>query len=77
MREEVQSIMLRNWDTAEMAKVVTFATGKVPLEASGNVTVERIREMGVDFISVHSITHSFKLADFSLLLSLERKNHAS
>jgi len=69
--------MLRNWDTAEMTKAVTFVTGKVPLEASGNVAVETIREMGVDFISVGLITHSFKFADLSLLLSLERKYYAS
>ena len=43
--------------------------GKKKLEASGNMTVERIKEVsetGVDFISVGAITHSVKALDISL-----------
>ena len=41
------------------------------IEVSGNMTVEKAREMaktGIDFISVGAITHSFKSLDMTLLL---------
>ena len=40
-------------------------------EASGNMTLERVKdvaELGVDFISVGSITHSAPVADISFLI---------
>jgi nicotinate-nucleotide pyrophosphorylase (carboxylating) len=41
------------------------------IEVSGNMTVEKVREMaktGIDFISVGAITHSFTSLDMTLLL---------
>jgi nicotinate-nucleotide pyrophosphorylase (carboxylating) len=41
------------------------------VEVSGNMTIEKVREMaktGIDFISVGAITHSFKSLDMTLLL---------
>jgi nicotinate-nucleotide pyrophosphorylase (carboxylating) len=41
----------------------------VKLEASGNVTLDNVREVGqtgVDYISVGALTHSAPAADFSL-----------
>ena len=67
----VDRIMLDNWDTKSTRKAVDSAAGKTPLEASGNMTVERAAEVartGVDFISVGSVTHSFASADLSLLI---------
>jgi len=52
-----------------MRKAVAFVKGKVPLEASGNVTlanVKQIAETGVDFISVGALTHSVPASDISL-----------
>ncbi len=66
----VEYIMLDNWDTASMREAVAFVAGRVPLEASGNMTVERVREVaatGVDLISVGALTHSAKALDISLL----------
>jgi nicotinate-nucleotide pyrophosphorylase (carboxylating) len=62
--------MLDNWDIESTRKAVSFVNKKVPLEASGNMTIERVREVaqtGVDFISVGALTHSFQSLDMSLL----------
>ncbi|HBH87626.1 MAG TPA: carboxylating nicotinate-nucleotide diphosphorylase [Syntrophaceae bacterium] len=62
-------IMLDNMTIADMRKAVETVRGKVPLEASGNVTlanVRKIAETGVDFISVGALTHSVQASDISL-----------
>ncbi|MHB9097000.1 MAG: carboxylating nicotinate-nucleotide diphosphorylase, partial [Syntrophales bacterium] len=46
--------------------------GRIPLEASGNMSLERIREVagtGVDLISVGALTHSVAAADISLTVT--------
>jgi len=63
------SVMLDNMGIAEMAEAVRRVGGKIPLEASGNMTLERVREVaatGVDWISVGALTHSAAAADISL-----------
>ncbi len=66
-------IMLDNMSLAEMREAARRGHGhKVLLEASGNVTLERLRaigETGVDFISVGAVTHSSPAADMSLLIT--------
>ncbi|MDD5712062.1 MAG: carboxylating nicotinate-nucleotide diphosphorylase [Smithellaceae bacterium] len=65
-------VMLDNMDLDQMKRAVEITGGRVPLEASGNVTLERVRaiaETGVDFISVGALTHSVQAADISLLIS--------
>lgn len=62
-------IMLDNMSIETMRQAVGLAAGRVPLEASGNMTLDRVRavaETGVDFISVGSLTHSAKAVDISL-----------
>jgi nicotinate-nucleotide pyrophosphorylase (carboxylating) len=62
-------IMLDNMTNEDMRKAVAIVNGKVPLEASGNVTlanVKKIAETGVDFISVGALTHSVSASDISL-----------
>ena len=62
-------IMLDNMEPAEMKRVVTFVAGRVLLEASGKVSLERVAEIartGVDFISVGALTHSYRAIDISL-----------
>jgi nicotinate-nucleotide pyrophosphorylase (carboxylating) len=71
LREPVDRIMLDNWSTEDMRRGVSRVDGHVELEASGNMSIERIREVaetGVDLISVGSITHSYKSLDLSLLI---------
>jgi nicotinate-nucleotide pyrophosphorylase (carboxylating) len=63
------TILLDNMGIAEMAEAVNRVAGKIPLEASGNMTLERVREVaatGVDLISVGALTHSVTAADISL-----------
>lgn len=62
-------IMLDNMPTEMMQQAVTLAGGRVPLEASGNMTLDRVRavaETGVDFISVGALTHSARAVDISM-----------
>ena len=62
-------IMLDNMVTEDMRKAVALIDGRALVEASGNVTVERVKEIaetGVDFISTGAITHSAAAADISL-----------
>jgi len=62
-------ILLDNMTVAQMRRAVALAGGKAKLEASGGVTlgkVRRIAETGVDYISVGAITHSAPAADIAL-----------
>ncbi len=62
-------IMLDNMDNELMSKCVKANNSKKKLEASGNMTVERIKSVsmtGVDYISVGGLTHSPKALDISL-----------
>lgn len=71
-------IMFDNMSVDEMAKAVKLVNGRVPLEASGNVTLANVRDVaatGVDYISSGSLTHSVSAADISLRVELrEEKN---
>ena len=62
-------IMLDNMTNEDMRKAVAVVNRKVPLEASGNITLANVRkvaETGVDFISVGALTHSAPASDISL-----------
>ena len=64
-------LLLDNMTIAEMETAVGIAKGKAILEASGNITLENVRDVaatGVDLISVGALTHSVKAADISLLI---------
>ncbi|OPY90317.1 MAG: putative nicotinate-nucleotide pyrophosphorylase (carboxylating) [Syntrophus sp. PtaU1.Bin208] len=64
-------VMLDNMSIPDMREAVLKVNGKVPLEASGNVTLDTVRqiaETGVDYISSGALTHSVKAADLSLLV---------
>ncbi len=68
----VPAILLDNMTTEVMAEAVKITAGRAKLEASGNMTVERVREVaatGVDYISAGSLTHSVKALDISLKVS--------
>jgi len=62
-------IMLDNMSPEEMCRAVQWVAGRVPLEASGGITLETVRqvaETGVDYISVGALTHSVTALDISL-----------
>ncbi|MEM7533336.1 MAG: carboxylating nicotinate-nucleotide diphosphorylase [Chloroflexota bacterium] len=70
----VDQVMLDNMSLADMRTAVEQVNGQVPLEASGNVsleTVQAIAETGVDYISVGKLTHSVAAFDISFLLRPE------
>ncbi|MDQ3044204.1 MAG: carboxylating nicotinate-nucleotide diphosphorylase [Chloroflexota bacterium] len=67
-------ILLDNMDLATMRAAVVHVAGRALLEASGGITLERVRavaETGVDLISVGALTHSAPSLDISLEVSLE------
>ena len=67
----VDVILLDNMSLSDMRKAVELVRGRVPLEASGGVSLATVREIadtGVDFISVGALTHSVMAADISLLI---------
>ena len=71
---KVERILLDNMNNETIREALTMISGEITTEASGNMSLERIRsvaEMGVDFISVGSLTHSAPCADLSLLLEDE------
>lgn len=62
-------IMLDNMNTSLMRQCVELNNHEKLLEASGNMTLDRIHEVaktGVDYISVGALTHSYKSMDISL-----------
>lgn len=66
---DIDRIMLDNMTPAQITSCVRITNGKTPLEVSGNVDLETIREYaetGVDFISVGKLTHSAPAFDFSM-----------
>jgi nicotinate-nucleotide pyrophosphorylase (carboxylating) len=67
-------LLLDNMTTPQMRDAVQLVTGKALLEASGNMSLERAREVaetGVDFISVGALTHSAPAVDLSMAVSLD------
>ena len=65
----VDTILLDNMSEGDMRQAVTMAAGRAVLEASGGITLERVRavaETGVDYISSGAITHSASNLDIGL-----------
>lgn len=63
-------VMLDHFSLEDMKKAVEMNTTDCKLEASGNVTLDKVKkiaETGVDYISVGALTHSVETFDFSLL----------
>ncbi|HRH34748.1 MAG TPA: carboxylating nicotinate-nucleotide diphosphorylase [Catalimonadaceae bacterium] len=62
-------IMLDNFSLEDLHTAVGAIDGRLPVEASGNITeatITSVAETGVDFISVGALTHSYKSMDLSL-----------
>lgn len=62
-------ILLDNMAPPTLSEVVARTDGQVPLEASGNVTLDTVAtvaETGVDRISVGALTHSASTLDLSI-----------
>lgn len=64
-----QRILLDNMDNETLRQAVALIPAGIETEASGNMTLARVRsvaEIGVNFISVGALTHSAPSADISL-----------
>ena len=62
-------IMLDNMTPEEMTQAVKIIDGRAQTECSGNVTkenIQRITEIGVDYVSSGALTHSAPILDISL-----------
>ena len=70
-------IMLDNMDNATMTeavKIINAADKGIKTEASGNMSIPRLKEVaatGVDFISVGALTHTVKAMDISMNIQVE------
>jgi nicotinate-nucleotide pyrophosphorylase (carboxylating) len=65
-------ILLDNFTKDQTRQAVRICDGRIPLESSGGITIENIRdyaEAGVDYISVGALTHSVQAADIHLRVS--------
>jgi quinolinate synthase len=65
-------ILLDNMSLEQMRQALTLAAGRVPLEASGGVTLEHAAEIaatGVDYLSVGALTHSAEALDLSMKIA--------
>ncbi len=70
--EPPERILLDNMSDELMTEAVRRTAGRVPLEASGGITLERaarIGATGVDFVSVGALTHSVVVFDIGMDLS--------
>ena len=62
-------IMLDNMTPDMMKEAVAIIAGRAEIECSGNVTrenIERLKDIGVDYISSGALTHSAPILDLSL-----------
>jgi nicotinate-nucleotide pyrophosphorylase (carboxylating) len=62
------TIMLDNMDNATMTEAVQIIDGRAKVEASGNMSLERIAgvaKTGIDYISIGALTHSVEALDIS------------
>lgn len=62
-------IMLDNMDIDTMFECIKYINGRSKVEASGNMTLEKVKEVaatGVDFISIGALTHSVTAMDISM-----------
>lgn len=70
----VDRIMLDNMSNEEIKEAVKIIDGHIEIEVSGGITLDRIKslsKLGIDFISVGLLTHSYSSLDMTL--DIERK----
>jgi nicotinate-nucleotide pyrophosphorylase (carboxylating) len=68
----IDRVLLDNFSIEQLAEAVKTGGGKVPLEASGGITLDNIHEIastGVDFISTGVLTKDITAIDLSMRLS--------
>ena len=65
-------LLLDNFDIEALTAAVQRVAGRAEVEASGNITLENLRDTartGVDFISIGALTKNIQAIDLSMLFS--------
>jgi len=65
-------LLLDNMTDAQLAEAVRIVGGRVPTEASGNMSLARlplVAKAGVDYVSMGALTHSAPAADVSFAIT--------
>jgi nicotinate-nucleotide pyrophosphorylase (carboxylating) len=71
---KVDRIMLDEFSAEDLRRAVAHVAGRVALEVSGSVSLERVRaiaETGVDFISVGALTKHVRAIDLSMRVQMD------
>ena len=66
---EVDRALLDNFTVNDLKQAVALNDGRIELEASGNITEEKllaIASTGIDFVSIGALTKHLRAIDFSL-----------
>jgi len=74
VKQNVRRILLDNMDNETLKKARELVPRTIETEASGNMTLDRVRsvaEIGIDYVSVGALTHSAPCADVSLIFAWE------
>ena len=75
LTEGADIVMLDNFTDPQIAEAVKRAKGRVLLEVSGGITLERLpvlAKIGVNFVSMGALTHSARAVDLSLELITQK-----
>ena len=70
-------IMLDEFELHELSQAVAEVDGRVPLEVSGSVSLDRVRaiaETGVDFVSIGALTKHVRAVDLSMRIELTARD---
>ncbi len=75
LASRVDRVMLDEFELDELVQAVAEVDGRVALEVSGGVAIDRVRaiaETGVDFISVGALTKHVRAIDLSMRIELAK-----
>jgi nicotinate-nucleotide pyrophosphorylase (carboxylating) len=67
--EEIDRLLLDNFQSEQVARAVDYIGGRLPVEVSGGITPENARayaEAGARYLSAGALTHSVRAMDISL-----------
>lgn len=67
---QVDRILLDNFEISELEEAVRLIAGNIPLEASGGINLENVRDIaktGVNYVSIGSLTKNIRAIDLSLI----------
>ena len=70
---QADRIMLDEFELHELAHAVAEVAGRVPLEVSGSVSLDRVRaiaDTGVDYISIGALTKHIRAVDLSMRIDM-------